>query len=251
MRSHTALKSVIARSGLCSDCDIERIDIADVLVIYDEDCRERQADHTKFNGRLERLNEFWGDKMLADVTGQTCREYIALRGSGGGARRDLEDLRAAINHHAKEGLHRGIVRVLLPARGAPRTRWLTRSEAARLVWICWRTREQQTRHRGPEKGAVLPTDKRPLRHLARFILIGLYSGTSAAAIAAASPQKGAGRSYVDLVPPAPDTWPHLSITTSIEPVSDNSGLCFRETEFRGQRQRRRNSPQIQLPIYRD
>jgi integrase len=178
--------------------DIEQIDIADVLSIYDEDCRDRQANQAKFNGRLERLNEFWGGRTLSEITGQSCRDYIATRGNHGGSRRDLEDLRAAINHHAKEGLHRGIVRVLLPARGAPRTRWLTRKEAANLLHVCLRTREIQTIHRGSKKGRLVETDKRPLRHLARFILIGLYSGTRAAAIAAASPKKGTGRSYVDL-----------------------------------------------------
>ena len=178
--------------------DIEHIDIADVLSIYDEDCRDRQANRVKFNGRLQRLNEFWGGRKLSEINGKSCREYIADRGNNGGARRDLEDLRAAINHHAKEGFHRGIVRVLLPARGAPRTRWLTRQEAAGLLRICWRAREVQTIHRGGSKGRQIETDKRPLRHLARFILIGLYSGTRAAPIAAASPVKGAGRSYVDL-----------------------------------------------------
>jgi|GEM_PF-4133498 len=44
----------------------------------------------------------------------------------------------------------------------------------------------------------LPTSKRPLRHLARFILIGIYSGSRAGAIAAASPIPAIGRSYVDL-----------------------------------------------------
>jgi len=39
---------------------------------------------------------------------------------------------------------------------------------------------------------------RPLRHLSRFILLGLYSGTRAGAIAAASPLPALGRSYVDL-----------------------------------------------------
>ena len=145
-------------------------------------CRARQANHSKFYGRLGRLNDFW-------AAGSFRRSR---------ARRDLEDLRAAINHHAKEGLHRGVVRVLLPARGAPRTRWLTRSEAARLIWVCWRTRERQKRHRGSDKDKTLPTDRKPLLHLARIILIGLYSGSRAAAIAAASPHKGVGRSYVDL-----------------------------------------------------
>ncbi|WP_454631038.1 tyrosine-type recombinase/integrase [Bradyrhizobium cenepequi] len=40
--------------------------------------------------------------------------------------------------------------------------------------------------------------KRPLRHIARFILIGLYTGTRAGAIASASPYRDTGRSYVDL-----------------------------------------------------
>ena len=67
--------------------DIEEIDVADVLAIYYEDCRERQADFAKFKGRLERLNEFWGGMKLAEVTGQSCRKYAASRGNRGGARR--------------------------------------------------------------------------------------------------------------------------------------------------------------------
>jgi integrase len=53
-------------------------------------------------------------------------------------------------------------------------------------------------HRGPLKGQKVQTDKRPLRHLAKFILIGLYTGTRAGAIASASPVPAIGRSYVDL-----------------------------------------------------
>jgi integrase len=56
----------------------------------------------------------------------------------------------------------------------------------------------QIRHRGVDKGRKLPTDKRPLRHLARFILIGLYTGTRAAAIASASPVALEGRSFIDV-----------------------------------------------------
>jgi integrase len=169
-----------------------------VLSIYLDDTRQRQHNKKKLVERIERLTEWWGDRMLVDVSGETCREYIQSRGSHGGARRDLEDLRAAINHHAKEGLHRGWVRVLLPAKGVPRDRWLTRSEAARLIWTCWRYREIQRRSRGEFKGQKVPTDKRPLRHLARFILIGLYTGTRAGAIANASPMRAIGLSHVDL-----------------------------------------------------
>ncbi|MBS7697825.1 MULTISPECIES: site-specific integrase [unclassified Chelatococcus] len=199
--------------------DIERIDIADVLSIYDDDTRQRQANLRTFDQRLSRLAEWWGGKMLSDVTGESCRAYVEHRRAvelqrratakhrpkgtptaptAGGARRDLEDLRAAINHHAKQGLHRGVVKVALPEKGTARDRWLTRDEAARLLWVCWRAREEQKRHRGPDTGKVLPTDKRPLRHVARFILLGLYTGSRAAALAAASPSKAIGRSYVDL-----------------------------------------------------
>jgi integrase len=178
--------------------DIEEIDIADVLALYDEDCRERQANKAKFDERMMRLTKWWGGKMMSEVTGATCRAYAKSRGGPGGARRDLEDLRAAINHHAKEGLHRGEVRVVLPAKGTPRERWLTRSEAAKLLWTCWRHREVQTVHRGPSTGQKITTGKYPLRHLARFILIGLYTGTRAAAIASASPRREEGRSFVDL-----------------------------------------------------
>ncbi|PIT06402.1 integrase [Bradyrhizobium nitroreducens] len=152
----------------------------------------------KFKKRIGRLNDWWGAKMLAEVDGEQCRQYAKERGNKGGSRRDLEDLRAAINHHSAEGYHRGLVKITLPAKGEPRDKWLTRSDAAKLIWTCWRYREIQKMSRGPMKGQKVATDKRPLRHLARFILIGIYSGSRAGAIAAASPIPAVGRSFVDL-----------------------------------------------------
>jgi integrase len=177
---------------------LEDISVADVISIYVDDCGPRQRNRKKFDERIGRLNEFFGGKRLSEVSAASCRDYAKHRASRGGARRDLEDLRAAINHHAGEGLHREIVKVTLPEKGPPRERWLTRSEAAKLVWVCWRHRELQLRHRGPDKGKKLPTTRYPLRHLARFLLIGLYTGTRAGAIARASPNRGEGRSFVDL-----------------------------------------------------
>jgi integrase len=182
--------------------DIETIRIADVLSIFLDDRPDLAKGDTeqskRFVARIGRLNDWWGERVLADINGDLCRKYVNERGSSGGARRDLEDLRAAIGHHAAEGLHRAIVKVTLPARGAARDRWLTRAEAAHLIWTCWRAREIQTVRRGAAKGEKMATDKRPLRHLARFILIGLYTGTRASAIAAASPTPAIGRAYVDL-----------------------------------------------------
>jgi integrase len=169
--------------------DIERIKVGDVLLIHHTDNASRQSDPKKFAARIARLNAFLGDLTLSDINKKRCRDYEAWRKTASGARRELEDLRSAINHHKAEGLHRGEIVVTLPEKSEGRTRWLTRNEAAKLLWTCWRTREKQ-------RGEM--TDKRPLRHLARFILIGLYTGTRAASIAAASTHQVEGRSWVDL-----------------------------------------------------
>jgi integrase len=88
------------------------------------------------------------------------------------------------------------VRASLPPKGEPRDRWLTRKEAAALIWHCRQYRETQTIHAGTAKAHPVLTDRRPLRHVARFILIGLYTGTRAGAIAGASPYPKP--SFVDL-----------------------------------------------------
>jgi len=203
--------------------DIEDILIADVLSIYLDDRVPLQARPEQARERIGRLNEFWGALKLAEVNGATCRAYVECSGSSGGSRRDLEDLRAAINHHSKEGLHRGVVRVTLPQKGNPRDRWLTRDEAAALIRACWTARETQTQHRGPLKGQKIITDKRPARHIARFILIALYTGTRASAVAATSPYRSEGRSYVDL----------------------NQGMFYRLAE--GSRATRKRQPPVPLP----
>jgi integrase len=177
------------------------IDIADVLAIYHEDRREgfeTELYKRRFDARILRLNDFFGGTMLGSLTAKLCNDYVKKRGSSGGARRDLEDLRAAIGHHANQNLHHAVINVTLPAKGESRDRWLTRDEAAKLLWAAWTHREKQTHHRGKFKGQKIATDKRPLRHVARFILIGLYTGTRAGAIATASPYKKEGRSFVDL-----------------------------------------------------
>ena len=134
---------------------LDSIPVADVINIYLTDVAPGHAAPAKTVERCLRLAEFFGDKRLGDVTGALCRAYANSRqgkgrtnkGSGGGARRDLQDLAAAINHHAKEGFHRGIVRVVLPPKGEARQRWLTRDEAARLLRVCRSTRRSKTASR--------------------------------------------------------------------------------------------------------
>lgn len=152
------------------------IPVADVLMIYGEDKEKSMARPKELWMRIDALALWWGDKTLAEVNGSNCRAYAASRGSDSAARRELEDLRAAINHHRREGLCSEIVGVWLPEKSAPRIRWLTRSEAARLLLAAWR--------RSP--------------HVARFILVGLYTGTRSGAICGASLTHMTGRGYVDL-----------------------------------------------------
>lgn len=177
--------------------DISQISVSDVIAIYLTDVAPYQARPEKAGERAERLLRFFGRRRLDEITGALCREYVESRhgegrsnkGRGGGARRDLEDLRAAINHHAREGLHRGLIRVALPPAGPARQRWLTRSEAARLVWTCLTTQEMQDGQ---------PTNRRPLRHLARFVLCGVYTGSRPGAILGANWDRTIGRGWIDL-----------------------------------------------------
>jgi integrase len=132
--------------------------------------------------------KWWNGKTLAEVNGATCRAYAKDRSSAA-ARRELEDLRAAINYHRNEGLCSEIVEVVLPGRSPSRLRFLTRKEAAALIWAAYRYREVQ-------KGKL--TDRHSRRHVARFILVALYTGTRSAAVCAAGFEPGQGRGWINL-----------------------------------------------------
>ena len=177
--------------------DLARVGVADVIRIYLDDVAVHQARPEKAAERAERLLGFFGAMTLDQITGARCKAYAESRagkghtnkGSGGGARRDLQDLAAAINHHAAQGYHRGVVKVSLPGRGERRQAWLTRDEFARLLWTCWRTRETQDGK---------PTGKRPLRHLCRYLLATLYTGSRPGAWFNAAWDRGPGRAWVDV-----------------------------------------------------
>jgi hypothetical protein len=122
---------------------LSEIRISDVISVYLADVALGQARPEKAGDRAERLLQFFGDRRLDQITGSLCREYATWRdgkgqstkGTGGGARRDLQDLAAAITHHHREGLHREVVRVVLPERGEARQRWLVNG-----AWTCLQAR---------------------------------------------------------------------------------------------------------------
>ncbi|WP_448953030.1 site-specific integrase [Labrys neptuniae] len=182
---------------------LAEIPVADVLNIYLQDVVPTIVTARKAAGRIERLIDWWGDKMLDEVTGGNCRKFVESRTkiikddkgnpqvvpAPGGARRELQDLQSAINYHHREGWHREEVLVSLPKAGEARHRWLQRWEVAALLRVCLHT---------PEVQEGKPTDKRPLKHLARFILFGLYTGSRPGDIMRASFRVASDRSVIDL-----------------------------------------------------
>lgn len=109
------------------------------------------------------LTDFFEGCKVSDVTIETCKRYAEKRGkSAGTVRRELGVLRAAINYAHKHGRLTRTVAVELPAPPAPRDRWLTRQEAAKLIRA---SRTKQAR-----------------LYMPLFILIGLYTGRRKEAI---------------------------------------------------------------------
>lgn len=163
--------------------------IADVVALYAAQVVPGHARPQETAARLGRILEFWGEKRLSAVNGTHCRAYAAQRSTPAAARRELEELRSAINHHRREGLCAEIVAVTLPPPGVARPRWCARAEVARLLWRAWQFREVQKGHR---------THRRSRRHVARFMLVALYTGTRAGAICAAALQPTPGHGWIDV-----------------------------------------------------
>ena len=87
----------------------------------------------------------------------------------------------------------------LPPKGNPRSKFLTRSEVARLLWVCYRHTRVQRPPRGARRGtAVDGATFHDLRHLARFILMGIYTGSRSTPIMRASIYAASGRAFLDL-----------------------------------------------------
>ena len=172
------------------DGDPNQIKIADALHVYLDERTKLDTDKPIARPKALiamclNLGNFFGERTIGELNGALQREFAKQRGSPSAARRELETLAAAINYHIKDivgGVHT-LFRPTLPNAPAARERWLTRSEAARLIWAAWR------RH---EKGRCYT------RHIARFILVALYTGTRAGAICGASLVPTIGRGYVNL-----------------------------------------------------
>lgn len=187
LEAYLANKHVTASSRDAKDPAV--IPVADVLALYARDVAPKHSQPKETASRIGFLLDYFGDMSLARVTGETCEAYAASCKTDAVARRRLEELRAAVNYHRKRGLCSKIIEVVLPPKRQARERWLTRDEVARLVLSAWRYREIQ-------KG--VPTERRSRQHVAKFILVALYTGTRAGAVCAAALQPTPRHGHVDL-----------------------------------------------------
>jgi integrase len=141
----------------------------------------------------QNMGNWFGDRVVGDLNGELQERYAIERVYQTAAWCDLKILAAAINRFLKKKVGGVQTRFspVLPDAPEPRERWLTRDEAAQLIRTAWRLK-RETVVRG--RRFSLYTS----RHIARFILVGLYTGSRASDISGAAIIPTIGRGYADL-----------------------------------------------------
>ena len=155
--------------------DPAQISVADVIALY---LKHFTAPPGCYHATP--LLGFFGLKTLAEINGQLCRDYASDRGTAvtqSTVRRELVTLQAAINHWHAESPLESVPKIVKPPESPPRLRHLSRAEAAAML----------------RAARVLK-----LPHIARFILIGLYTGTRHEAILSLRWQPSADAGWIDV-----------------------------------------------------
>ncbi|WP_170421316.1 integrase [Ruegeria arenilitoris] len=180
-------------------CDLTTSDemtIAQALDIYATEHAPSVADPARIAYAIEALVPYWGELPVSSISRKNCLAYGRSRQkvtkrdpmtdevletrpvARGTVRKELGTLSAAINYCLDEKYLKSAPKIHLPQKSEPKDRWLTRSEAAQLLWAAWRN----------------PKSK----HLARFILIALYTGTRKTAILKLRYEPCSNAGWVDL-----------------------------------------------------
>lgn len=184
--------------------------IADALDIYGREHAPTTADPARICYAVETLLPFWGKLTVSTIKKENCRRYAKSRVSrfgepigDGTIHRELGVLRAALQYCQGEGYLLSAPAVTLPEKPTARERWLTRDEVARLI------RAARASVRG--------------KHLARFILMGVYTGSRKEVILS-----------LRFRPHAHGGW-----------VNTDAGLLYRRAE--GERETKKRKPAARLP----
>jgi integrase len=129
--------------------------LADVLSTYAKEHIKHTVSGKHILYDIGHLNRWWGAKKVTEISAAACRAYIAHRNAGACARRELAFLNAAIQYwKANHAPMMSTPKIKLPPKPQPRQDFMTRDEAAKFLWHA-----------------------RWTPHLARFFLIGWYTGS--------------------------------------------------------------------------
>lgn len=142
-----------------SKSDTSKITVAEVMSFYLTESAPRHANPALAGYHAVPLLKFFRGKSLGHINGPLCRKYAETRGkevSLSTVRRELVTLQAAVNLWHRESPLQAVPAITKPAESVAVQRFLTRQEAAKMLWFAYRN---------------------GYKHIVRFILIGIYSGT--------------------------------------------------------------------------
>jgi integrase len=161
--------------------------VTEILSAYAAECGADAGDPQRIKFAIKGMVPFWTGKTLREITPDNCKAYARqrkqIRRRKGGAplvkpvspdtiRRELGGvLVPAITHAFRNNRITHTVAVPLPDKGEPRDRWLTRSEAAALMWAARKQRMPRSQF-GPYRPIPLQL----------FILLACYTGRRKEAI---------------------------------------------------------------------
>lgn len=135
--------------------------LSDVLSAYADEKLAGKPSEAHILYDIGHLTKWWGTKCVSDINSTTCKSYVKHRRGIASARRELAFLGAAVKHwNAEQGPLKAVPVVVLPPAREARSHWMTREQAARFLWEA----------------------RKKSRHLARFFIIGWYTGTRRAKI---------------------------------------------------------------------
>ncbi|WP_319003183.1 phage integrase SAM-like domain-containing protein [Rhizobium ruizarguesonis] len=155
--------------------------------------KERKRDYLN---SLERLITFWSDKTIFDINEKNCAAYQQTARPGkpladNTARRELQDLKAMVLYGIRKlqlQLNGHIIDWELPEAPQPRMTYYSHSEVAKLVRFAYRAKNNAIGEKGHKTS----------KHLARFILIAVHTGTRSEKIEQASFENVDGRPWIDV-----------------------------------------------------
>ncbi|WP_240969433.1 tyrosine-type recombinase/integrase [Sneathiella limimaris] len=162
----------------------EKYMIVDAIENYVDEHAVNTTCPERIGYAVDALLKYWGNNKVSDITRQTCEAYQTFRQkSDSTVRRELGVLRAAINHDHKMGRVTRSPFVWLPPKPAGKDRWLTKKEAAALLWAA-------------------KSEPKVRLYLPLFIMLGLYTGARKEAILSLRwPQVNLEARRIDLNPP--------------------------------------------------